>query len=238
MSWYGARPNSPLGAYLREAIAEPTGAEFWLGLPEAQEPKVAPTIPFKPVRGAELSAFTKALVSDSKSLPSLAFYNQGGFSPHSRACRAAEIGGAGGVTNGRGLAKIYAPFACGGELNGRRFVDLETLSRMGEVASAGGEDATLLIPTRFALGFMKSMDNRRVAAVDKSSAIFSSAAFGHVGAGGSVGFADPAARMSFGYAMNKMGPGILMNERGQSLVDAAYQCLGYTSNASGVWRRP
>jgi hypothetical protein len=42
--------------------------------------------------------------------------------------------------------------------------------------------------------------------------------------------------MSFCYAMNKMGPGILMNERGQSLVDAAYRCLGCTSNASGVWR--
>ena len=108
---------------------------------------------------------------------------------------------------------------------------------MGEVASASGEDATLLIPTRFALGFMKSMDNRRVAAVDKSSAIFSSAAFGHVGAGGSVGFADPVERMSFGYAMNKMGPGILMNERGQALVDATYRALGYAGNASGVWRK-
>ena len=56
------------------------------------------------------------------------------------------------------------------------------------------------------------------------------------GAGGSIGFADPRAGMSFGYAMNRMGPGILMNERGQSLIDAAYRCLGYSSNASGVWR--
>jgi len=42
--------------------------------------------------------------------------------------------------------------------------------------------------------------------------------------------------MSFGYTMNRMGAGILMNERGQSLVDAAYKSLGYVSNASGVWR--
>ncbi len=226
-----------LGSYFHEAIAAPTQAECWIGLPEAEETRVAPMIPFKPVRGAELSAFTKALVSDAGSIPSLAYYNQGGFSPNSRTCRAAEIGGAGAVANGRGLARIYAPFACGGSLNGRRFVDADTLAAMGEVAVATHQDATLLIPTRFSLGFMKSMDNRRDQAVDKSSAIFSSAAFGHVGAGGSVGFADPAARMSFGYAMNKMGPGILMNERGQSLVDAAYRCLGYQSNASGVWRR-
>ena len=226
-----------MGAYFREAVAEPTGAECWIGLPESEEPKVAPMIPFRPVKGAELGAFTKALISDAKSIPSLAFYNQGGFNPNSRACRAAEIGGAGGVANGRGLARIYAPFACGGELNGRRFVDADTLAAMGEVAVATHEDATLLIPTRFSLGFMKSMDNRLAPAVDKSSAIFSGAAFGHVGAGGSVGFADPLARMSFGYTMNKMGPGILMNERGQALVDSAYRSLGYVSNASGVWRK-
>ena len=83
---------------------------------------------------------------------------------------------------------------------------------------------------------MKSMDNRNELAVDKSSAILSSSAFGHVGAGGSIGFADPSERASFGYAMNRMGSGILLNERGQSLVDAAYRSLGYQSNLSGVWR--
>jgi hypothetical protein len=35
--------------------------------------------------------------------------------------------------------------------------------------------------------------------------------------------------------MNKMGAGIGLNSRGQSLVDAVYQSLDYTSNASGVW---
>ena len=107
---------------------------------------------------------------------------------------------------------------------------------MSEVAVATHEDATLLIPTRFSLGFMKSMDNRREAAVTKDSAILGSSAFGHAGAGGSMGFADPATGMSFGYTMNRMGPGILMNERGQSLIDAAYQSLGLTSNQSGAWR--
>lgn len=227
--------SQSLGAYFQEAVARPAGADFWIGLPEAEEGRVAPMIPFRPVRGAPVSAFTRALVSDSSSIPHLAFYNQGGFRPNSRDCRAAEIGGAGGVTNGRGLARIYAPFACGGTLNGHQFVDRQTLTAMGEVSVASQEDATLLLPTRFALGFMKSMDNRNAQGVDRSSAIFGPAAFGHVGAGGSVGFADPALGMSFGYAMNKMGPGILMNERGQSLVDATYQCLGQSSNTSGFW---
>ena len=85
-----------LGAYFREAIALPTQAEFWIGLPEEEESKVAPMLPFKPVRGAPLSAFTQALIGEAGSIPSLAFYNQGGFNPNSRDCRAAEIGGAGG----------------------------------------------------------------------------------------------------------------------------------------------
>ena len=41
--------------------------------------------------------------------------------------------------------------------------------------------------------------------------------------------------MSFGYTMNQMGLGLLLNDRGQSLVDAAYKALGYRSNAGGVW---
>ena len=103
------------------------------------------------------------------------------------------------------------------------------------------DDVTLRIPTRFAPGFMKSMDNRRrsvgakLFGEDVDSVIMGSAAFGHVGAGGSLGFADPAAGLSFGYTMNRMGPGLLMNERGQSLVDAAYQSLGYKDKDGGVW---
>jgi CubicO group peptidase (beta-lactamase class C family) len=108
---------------------------------------------------------------------------------------------------------------------------------MGEVSMATHEDATLLLPTRFALGFMKSMDNRKRASGDRDSVILSSAAFGHVGAGGSIGFADPAEGLSFGYSMNRMGNGIMLNERGQSLVDATYRALGYVSDEGGVWSR-
>jgi len=135
------------------------------------------------------------------------------------------------MTNGRGLAGMYQPLANGGgNLAGK-----DTLARMSRVAMATHEDATLLIPTRFALGYMKSMDNRVLKSSPNSSCIMGDAAFGHVGMGGSLGFADPECKMSFGYNMNRMGFGILLNDRGQALVDAAYTSLGYRSNASGVW---
>ena len=62
-------------------------------------------------------------------------------------------------------------------------------------------------------------------------------AFGHAGAGGSLGFADPECELAFGYSMNQMGAGIFLNPRGQSLVDATYRVLGYRTDAPGGWVR-
>ena len=51
-------------------------------------------------------------------------------------------------------------------------------------------------------------------------------AFGHVGFGGSSAtFADPDYKMSFGYLVNKLGGEYLINERGQSLITASYNCI-------------
>jgi CubicO group peptidase (beta-lactamase class C family) len=225
-----------LGAFFRDELARPLGIDFWIGTPEAIEPRVAPMSFYKPAPGEVPGEFIVKMLSEKDSIQGLSMLNLG-FDANSRECHAAEIGGAGGISNARGLAGLYAPFACGGKLRGKTYLDEATLARMGEISAATQEDATLLIPTRFALGFMKSMDNRRRARGDRDSAILSSAAFGHVGAGGSIGFADPREELSFGYSMNQMGKGILLNERGQSLVDAAYRSLGYASAASGVWSR-
>jgi CubicO group peptidase (beta-lactamase class C family) len=226
-----------LGSFFRDEVATPLGVDFWIGTPDEIEPRISPMRMYVPTPGDPMSDFMQAVLADPQSISALSLLNGGGFDPNSRECHAAEIGGAGGISNARGLAGIYAPLACGGSLGDVKLVDASHLPRMGEVAVATNEDATLLIPSRFALGFMKSMDNRRRARGDRDSAVLSSAAFGHVGAGGSIGFADPVEGVSFGYSMNQMGPGILLNERGQSLVDAAYRALGYRGNESGVWSK-
>ena len=43
--------------------------------------------------------------------------------------------------------------------------------------------------------------------------------------GGSIGFADAQARLSFGYVMNKQGRGVGLNDRAHSLIEATYECL-------------
>jgi CubicO group peptidase (beta-lactamase class C family) len=231
-----------LGMFFREEIAGPLGLDFWIGLPEAIEPRVAPIVPHVYKATDAVTPFMRDLATNKQSVAALFYFNNGAWrsgGANSRAGHAAEIGAANGITNARGLAGMYAPLANGGG----DLVDATTLARMGEVSMATHDDATLRIPTRFALGFMKSMDNRRRSLAAKlwgedcDSVILGSAAFGHVGAGGSLGFADPAAGLSFGYTMNRMGPGLLMNERGQSLVDAAYLSLGYRNKDGGVWVR-
>ena len=231
-----------LGTFFHEEIAVPLGLDFWIGLPEEIEPRVAPIVAHVYKAATAATPFMRDLATNKESVASLFYFNTGAWrsgGANSRAGHAAEIGAANGITNARGLAGMYAPLADGGG----GLVDATTLARMGEVSMATHDDATLRIPTRFALGFMKSMDNRRrsLAATlwgeDCDSVIMSSPAFGHVGAGGSLGFADPVAGMSFGYTMNRMGPGLLMNERGQSLVDAAYLSLGYSNKDGGVWVR-
>ena len=229
-----------LGTFFRDEIAGPLGLDFWIGLPEAVEPRVTPMImPEPPGPGEPVSPFFQQAATDQTSIPALLFGNAGGyFNPgecDSRAGHAAEIPAANGITNARGLAGMYAPLACGGRLRGVELVNQDTLMRMIRVASATGQDATLLIPTRFSLGFMKAIDNRRLPLGQQDSALLAEESFGHAGYGGSIGFADPRARMSFGYMMNKMGPGTLLGPRGQSLVDAVYLSLGYTSSASGSW---
>lgn len=231
-----------LGAFFRDEIADPLGLDFWIGLPEEMEPRVAPIVPHVYKAADAVTPFMRDLATDKESIAALFYFNNGAWrsgGANSRAGHAAEIGAANGITNARGLAGMYAPLANGGG----NLVDAKTLARMGEVSMATHDDATLRIPTRFALGFMKSMDNRRrsLAATlwgeDCDSVILGGTAFGHVGAGGSLGFADPAAGLSFGYTMNRMGPGLLMNERGQALVDAAYRSLGYASKDAGVWMK-
>ena len=225
-----------LGTFFKEEIADPLHLDFWIGLPEEKEGLVAPMIPAKPDPARPL--FQELIKPGT--IQALTMGNNGGYMGpppmfDSREAHAAEIGGAGGITNARGLAGMYEPLALGGTKENVELVNKETLHRMGLVASATGRDAVLVTPTRFSSGFMKAMDNRREPEGLRDSVLISEDAFGHVGAGGAFGFADPKCSMSFGYTMNRMGPGLLLNERGQSLVDAVYRTLGYTSNRSGAW---
>jgi len=222
-----------LGRFFQEEVAQPLGLDFWIGLPAELESRVAPVVPQPPPDPANLSPMEQRVFSDPTSTTFLMLANTGGYMEpgecDSPAAHAAEIPSAGGITNARGLAGMYTPLATGSGL-----VDTGSIRRMGAVASASCVDATLLVPTRFSLGFLKTVDNRTNPVV-QDSVILSEEAFGHSGLGGSIGFADPGARMSFAYVMTRHGSSIGIDERGQGLVDATYRSLGRTTNAYGSW---
>lgn len=230
-----------VGSFFRDEIATPLGLDFHIGLPAEYEGRVAPTIRADPTPPGEVPwRFLIEANANRQSIQGLIVYNSGRH-PSARdhdtaAAHAAVLPSQGGITNARGLAGLYTPLAVGGISNGLRLIDEGTLSEMQAVASATAVDTVLLVGMRFSLGFMKSADNRAAPPGARDSVILSEEAFGHAGMGGSLGFADPAARLSFGYAMNKQGRGVLVNERGQSLVDAVYRSLGYRSDRHGRWR--
>ena len=229
-----------LGTFFRETVSGPLGADFWIGLPEAEEHRVVKLIPTMPGPDDELIEVYSNIVEYPQSDSALTFLNSGGFSPagvgetgeyivNTRAVHAAEIGGAGGIGNARGVAAVYAALADG------RLISVEHVARMAQTSMVATRDPILLIPTRFALGFMKSMDNRRLRTGSITSFVMGESAFGHVGAGGSFGLYDRDADCAIGYTMNRLGMGVLVDQRGQALIDAAYLALGYRTNAPGVW---
>lgn len=226
-----------LAGFFQDEVGGPLGLDYWMGLPDSEVPRLAPMLPADPPT-PPLSRFFLKILTDPTSIPFLIFFNSGGYldpgvaeSPEARA--QTEIGASGSFTNARALARLY------GELATRRsrddLVDDASFARMGRVNSAGWDEMGC-IPSRFTLGFTKSIDNRRGDPGNQDTGILSEDAFGHSGFGGSIGFADPRLRLSFGYAMNKQGPGTLLNPRGQSLIDATYTSLGYVE-AGGNWVR-
>jgi CubicO group peptidase (beta-lactamase class C family) len=83
-----------------------------------------------------------------------------------------------------------------------------------------GEDKTLLTRTRFGLGCM--LDQPEVA---NATYGMGPRAFGHPGAGGSIGFADPERDVAFGFVTNNLGPFVLMDPRAQKLARLLADCL-------------
>jgi CubicO group peptidase (beta-lactamase class C family) len=137
---------------------------------------------------------------------------------NTRAWRAAEIPAANGHGTARALATVYGALARGGaSAGGVRLLEPESIER-ARTEQAFGPDAVLGgLPMRFGLGFMLRQDFMPIAP--------SPNAFGHPGAGGSIGMADPDAKVGFGYVMNRMKLGLVGGPGAFAALGAFYACL-------------
>jgi CubicO group peptidase (beta-lactamase class C family) len=103
----------------------------------------------------------------------------------------AEMPAANGVVTARALARMYGAIANGGEIDGTRFLSRELVAGLTGRPSLK-RDRNLLVPLSFHLGY-HSMPFGNVMP-----------GFGHVGMGGSFGWADPASGLAFAYVHNRL----------------------------------
>jgi CubicO group peptidase (beta-lactamase class C family) len=208
------------GAYFRDEIAAPLGLDAHIGLSAEYDSRVAEIVPAPPPPPGEVNP-TMELMRDPESIASKAIANPPVIvvDPavvNSRAFRAMELPSANGHATARSLARVYGALARGGEVDGVRVLTADSIVRARTEESCG-LDEVLQVKTRVGLGFMLTQPETPLGPNPHS--------FGHPGAGGSLGFADPDSRVGFGYTMNQMGAGLLIDPRVIRLIDAVFASM-------------
>lgn len=205
-----------VGTIFREEVAGPLGLDIHIGFGPEHDDRVASLRAGPRPEGPTL--FDK-IMTDPTSMTARAFANPLSMlvptNFASRAWRETELPAVNGHATARSLARLYGALACGGAHDG---VSPESIARASTERS-NGRDAVLDVPTRFGLGFMLTQPSSPAASFGGPRG------FGHPGAGGSVGFADPESRIGFGYTMNRMGSSILLDPRVVDLTAALYASL-------------
>jgi CubicO group peptidase (beta-lactamase class C family) len=207
------------GVYLRDELAGPLDLDFHIGLEAKNDARTADMLAAPPPGPGEPNIFAEAM-KNPESVVAKAFMNPPLMGKpglvNSREWRAAEIPAANGHGTARSLARLYGALARGGELDGFRLMSKDEVAKCS-IEQSNGPDAVLTINTRFSQGFMMSQPGASLGPNPKS--------FGHPGAGGSLGYADPEAKIGFGYTMNKMQASLLIDPRATALIDAVYASL-------------
>ncbi len=216
-----------VGNYFRENVAQPLDADFQIGLPDKDHARTS-TLHGRLIggdpkaSGSKIPEPLKAFMRDMADPTTMtgAAFNNPRIPPdavNSAEWRRAEIPAANGHGTARSLARIYGALACGGEVDGVRILDGETIERAIEVQAEGPDAVLGGMPMRFGLGFMLRSPIMPLSPSPR--------AFGHPGAGGSIGMADPDAGVSFGYTPNKMQMGLVGGAGAFAMLKAFFEAL-------------
>ncbi len=220
-----------IGQFFADEVAGPLGLDFWIGLPDSEQARCAPMLAADMSSGgvdfenmdpaiAEILPQLAAAYLDPNSVTNRALSMNGALAIdgddivwNTDEVRAAQIPAANGVTNARSLAKLYA--SCVSEVDGVRLLD-DTTVDAALIEQSNGPDETLVVPTRFGVGFFLPSN---------FSPLLGANSFGHAGAGGSLGAADRDRKIGYGYVMNQMGNNLSGDPRTKSLTEAIDTCL-------------
>ena len=225
-----------IGTYFREEIADPLDIDFWIGLPDSEFHRVSDIYPaksgliekllpiltklpksFSPKRFQILFDFNDTSTHTGAAFNNPKISNDEIFEANTSAWRQAEIPAANGHGSARSIAKLYGILANGGNRGEVHVLNPETIE-LGRTTESEGKDLVLgNMHTRFGLGFMLGTKD-----VSMGPNINS---FGHGGAGGSLGFADPDNNISLGFVMNQMHQGITAWKTATEVADSVYKTL-------------
>jgi CubicO group peptidase (beta-lactamase class C family) len=213
-----------IGRYIRDEIHDGLGVDFHVGLAASEDERVAEWLPYVAEAGDESQRpwleRDPATVDGVELARILAYRNPPGLPDggvNSRVWRAAEFPSTNPHSNARALARLFGALACDGKVEGRRVLEPETIA-LANTIQADGEDAVLGRPNRFGLGFQLTIPGVRPLGPGPR-------AFGHYGNGAVLGFADPDARVGFGFVCNRAGRS-WRDPRNVALIDAVYASLG------------
>ena len=204
-----------LGQFFNEKIAAPLNADFYIGLPSSELARCAAMIGpnrarKQPAPGPKVSA--PPLFAIAQQNPVISPFRD----VSNAAWRQAEIPAANGQANARGIAKIYSTLAMGGQFQGGQLISQKALQAATQLEIDSPVDRVLNKPMHWARGFMRN--SRQEFGPHEQ-------AFGHDGAGGSTGFADPVERVAIGYAMNQMRSDGDAVPRATLLSRVVYDCI-------------
>jgi CubicO group peptidase (beta-lactamase class C family) len=208
-----------LGQFFQDEIASRLGMEFYIRVPR--------TIPNSRLATVVSPGFLKLMLGFPIRLalstlnPRSNIYralvtNPGSAIVHDEKdiySRDLEVPSGGGVGTARAIAQAYGVFANGGRELGLRAETLRELSMPPIPPKAGFYDECMKGEAKFLLGFMKPCE---------AWPFHEPKAFGHPGAGGSIGFADPTAQIGYAYVTNRMGVDLTGDPRDRALRAALY----------------
>lgn len=228
-----------LGTFLAKEVAGPLGLDLHIGTSPEVQTRVADIMADNASESGLVRRALLGLVERAVSNPETLAGRSGIAMPQGSIFtnmeqlnapwfRRIELPSANGSMDARSLARLYAVNAQGGELDGVRLVSPASIKLFGTL-SYSGESAIvprnrlwrMLLPTtqtRYALGYEGDFgqvppDERRFGPTPTT--------FGHLGAGGQIGFADPDRRVSFAFLRNHHAEW----EASTALVESLYGCL-------------
>jgi len=197
-----------IGTAFRDDIGEPAGLDLWIGLPAAEEGRVAdlqrpPAMPdFGEINAPTRAAFLEPWSSAAGK--AAADY------------RRMEVPSTNGYATAEALARLMGALADDGWLEGEQVLAPAIIAELARERSRG-QDLVLPYFMSWGAGVMRNEPNFVWGPGAET--------FGHSGWGGACAFADPERKLGGGYVMNKQGVALMGDVRPKRLIEAAYAGL-------------